>query len=283
MNLRDSRWLVASLVVGSFLLIAAGAAAADLTEADYAAAEREGDVVSIIPNVSTSTWIMPSTAHLSGANGAFWTTDLTIHNRGGDAATFTLKFLGNNADGRGGPEKTYSLSAYQTITYADVLSAVFSISNGWGGIQMLSTSDQLAMRSRTFTPGAGGTFGQAVPGVRDRDLLSDGTTPRPVLIGLREDASFRTNLVLANASQVPVTLVVTAVGSNGATLGSKTYTLSPLGMTQASSFLLQPEFGGEWRSDVSVIIRSTTPGAPYTAYATVIDNVTSDPSTVLPQ
>jgi hypothetical protein len=273
------------LVVLAAILAAAGAGrAADLTEADYAAAERDGEVVAVLPNVSTTTWLLPSTAHLSGAGGAFWTSDVTVHNRSGAAASFTLKFLGNNADGRGGPEKTFSISANQTITYADVLASVFGVSSGWGALQMLSTTDQLAMRSRTFTPAAGGgSFGQAVPGVQDRNLLSDATTPRAVLIGLREDASYRTNLVLANGSPVQVTLVVTATGSDGTALGSKSYTLPPLGMTQASSFLLQPEFGGQSRTDASAAIQSATPGGSFTAYATVIDNVTNDPSTVLPQ
>jgi hypothetical protein len=280
-----SRPLAALLVVLSALLAAAGEArAADLGEADYAAAERDGELVVALPDVSTTTWVLPSTAHLSGAGGAFWTSDVTIHNRGAAAASFTLKFLGNNADGRSGPEKTFSISAFQTITNADVLASVFGVSSGWGAIQMLSTTDQLTMRSRTFTPSAGGgSFGQAVPGIQDRNLLSDATTPVAVLTGLREDASYRTNLVLANASQVSITLVVAATGSGGAAIGSKSYLLPPLGMTQSSSFLLLSEFGEQWRSDVTVTVRSATPGTSFTAYATVIDNATNDPSTVLPQ
>lgn len=228
-------------------------------------------------------WTVPSTAHSSGADGSFWTSDLTVHNRGPIPVSMTLKFLGNNTDGTGGPEKVLTLDPYQTITYVDVLSSVFGISDGWGAVQALTNSDQLTVRSRTSTLLAGGSVGDGVPGVRQSAFFTEQTSPSPVLTGLIEGARFRSNLILVNGTAAPLDIRVYAIDSSGAAIGSKTYTLRPLGMVQDSRFLTGEEFGGQPRTDVTVTISSPTPGAAFTASAVVIDNASNAPTTVLPQ
>ena len=228
-------------------------------------------------------WTVPSTAHSSGADGSFWTSDLTVHNRGPIPVSMTLKFLGNNTDGTGGPEKVLTLDPYQTITYVDVLSSVFGISDGWGAVQALTNSDQLAVRSRTSTLLAGGSVGDGVPGVRQSAFFTDQTSPSPVLTGLSEDNHSRSNIILVNGTTAPLDIRVYAIDSSGAAIGSKTYTLRSLGMVQDSRFLTGEEFGGQTRTNVTVTISSPTPGAAFTASAVVIDNASNAPTTVLPQ
>jgi sugar lactone lactonase YvrE len=228
-------------------------------------------------------WTVPSTAHSSGADGSFWTSDLTVHNRGSVPVSMTLKFLGNNTDGTGGPEKVLTLDPYQTITYVDVLSSVFGISDGWGAVQALTISDQLTVRSRTSTLLAGGSVGDGVPGVRQSAFFTEQTSPSPVLTGLSEDNRSRSNIILVNGTTAPLDIRVYAIDSSGAAIGSKTYTLRPLGMVQDSRFLTGEEFGGQTRTNVTVTISSPTPGAAFTASAVLIDNASNAPTTVLPQ
>jgi len=228
-------------------------------------------------------WTVPSTAHSSGADGSFWTSDLTVHNRGPVPVSMTLKFLGNNTDGSGGPEKVLTVDPYQTITYVDVLSSVFGISDGWGAVQALTNSDQLTVRSRTSTLLAGGSVGDGVPGVRQSAFFTDQTSPSPVLTGLSEDNHSRSNIILVNGTTAPLDIRVYAIDSSGAAIGSKTYTLRSLGMVQDSRFLTGEEFGGQTRTNVTVTISSPTPGAAFTASAVVIDNASNAPTTVLPQ
>ena len=228
-------------------------------------------------------WTVPSTAHSSGADGSFWTSDLTVHNRGPVPVSMTLKFLGNNTDGTGGPEKVLTLDPYQTITYVDVLSSVFGISDGWGAVQALTNSDQLTVRSRTSTLLAGGRVGDGVPGVRQSAFFTEQTSPSPVLTGLSEDNRSRSNIILVNGTTAPLDIRVYAIDSSGAAIGSKTYTLRSLGMVQDSRFLTGEEFGGQTRTNVTVTISSPTPGAAFTASAVVIDNASNAPTTVLPQ
>jgi sugar lactone lactonase YvrE len=228
-------------------------------------------------------WTVPSTAHSSGADGSFWTSDLTVYNRGSVPVSMTLKFLGNNTNGSYGPEKTLTLDPYQTVTYADVLSSVFGISDGWGAVQVLTDSDQLTVRSRTSTLRAGGSVGDGAPGVRQSAFFTDQTSPSPVLTGLREDDRFRSNIILVNGTTAPLYIRVYAIDSSGAAIGSKSYTLRPLGMVQDSRFLTGEEFGGQLRMDVTVTVSSPTPGAAFTASAVLIDNASNAPTTVLPQ
>ena len=228
-------------------------------------------------------WFVPSVAHIAGADGSFWTSDLVLHNRAGSPAQVTLKFLGNSRDGTSGPEKSFTLDPLQTVTYADLLSSVFGIADDAGAVEILTPSDELTVRSRTFTAAAGGTVGDGLPGVRQSTFFTDQTSPSPVMIGLREDDRFRSNIILVNGTAASLDVLVSAFDSSGATIGIKSYTLPPLGMTQDSRFLTRTEFGSQPRSDVTVTLSSTTPGAAFTACAIVIDNASNAPTTVLPQ
>ena len=228
-------------------------------------------------------WVVPSTAHSMGADGSFWTSDLTVFNRSSSATTITLRFLGHDADGKDGPQKTFELSPYETITYRDVLSSAFGFANGWGALQVLSDSGPLAVRSRTSTPSGNGMVGDGLPGVRLSDFFTSQTAPSPVLVGLREDDEFRSNLVLVNGSAIPAAIVVSVSDGSGASVGSMTYTIPPLGSIQDARFLLRPEFGGQSRTDATATLSTATLGASFTAVAMVIDNVTNAPSVVLPQ
>jgi hypothetical protein len=165
------------------------------------------------------------------------------------------------------------------VTYTDVLGSVFGASNDYGPIQIRSTTSSLLVSSETSTPSAsGGTFGQSVPAFAAADLI--GIVPRTIL-GAREDASFRTNLILANATEAGIDVLVRWYDVNGALAASRTATLAPLGMTQMTRVLatlgVSPAAGGR------LTVCSATAGASFAAYASVIDEATNDPRTLLPR
>jgi len=233
--------------------------------------------------VTCTDWTVPSVARTPGSRGSFWTSDLTIHNRGPFPADVTLAFLDHDTDGSSGPERDATIGPFGTVTFPDVLSSAFGLAEGWGALKVRTTGTAIVVRSRTSTIGAGGTLGDGLPGVRGDRFITDQTSPLPLLTGLREDARFRTNLILVNGTAAPVEVLVTAIDSSGAVLGTKTRTLGPFEMTQDSRFLVGPEFGAEGRSDVTVALSTVTPGGAFTACAFVIDNASNDPTTVVPQ
>jgi hypothetical protein len=225
-------------------------------------------------------WYLPSSARAGGAGGAFYTTDLTVANVGTTTANYFLKFLGNNRDGSVGPQRNFSLAAGRSATFSDVLKSVFNLDSDYGAIQV-GGSEDLVVLGQTSTPGFGGTFGQSVPATEQKDLISPGK-PRSI-VAVREDASFRTNLILCGTAEfVSVDVDVTLVSPDGATLGTKRYRLPPFGMIQVSRVVRDLGVTGDLNG-VRLDLSTSTADGSFAAYASVIDNVTNDPRTLLPQ
>ncbi|MCI4354071.1 MAG: beta-propeller fold lactonase family protein [Thermoplasmata archaeon] len=229
---------------------------------------------------STNVWLLPSSAHAPGANGAFYTTDLTVANTGGADATFTLTFLGHDQDGTSGVGRTFALAAGRSATYTDVLGSVFGQNSAYGAIQISSDAASLAVLGQTSTPGFGGTFGQSVPAAAPEDLVTTGA-PRS-LVAVREDDAFRTNLILANVTGAPLDVDVALVADSGDTLGTKRYSLLPLGMTQVSHVVRDLGVATNV-SGARLVLSTPTAGGAFAAYAPTIDNTTNDPRTLLPR
>jgi hypothetical protein len=222
------------------------------------------------------TWLLTSSAHVQGG-GAFWQTDLSIRNTGSTSATVTIKFLGHSGDGRGGPEHPAAIPAGQTQTWRDVLGSLFGFPSEYGPILVRSTSASLVVLGQTWTAGGAGTYGQSVPGLAISDLI--GATPRSIL-GVRQDTFFRTNLMLANATETTTSVTVQLVSTGGSVLATKTVSLGPLSRAQ---FNVGSDFGYTNLGDAVFVISSPTAGAAVGAYASVIDGATQDPRTLLPR
>ncbi len=228
---------------------------------------------------SEPAWILPSSAHAPGLNGAFFTTDLTVTNVGAADGTITVKFLGHDADGRSGPEVNHTVGAGMTTVLSDILGSAFGVASDYGAIQIRSSAT-LAIAGETSTPApdcGGGTFGQSVLAVSYTSLIAGGSSK--TIPGIREDSSFRTNLILSNGSESPTDVSVALVLSDGSTAGTKTYHLEPLGMHQAVRVVRDIGYGSEVSGARLVL---TTSGV-VAAYASAIDNFTNDPRTLLPQ
>lgn len=227
-------------------------------------------------------WLLPSSARAPGKGGAFYTTDLSVGNRGSAEARFKLKFLGNNADGTGGPESSeLVLGPNQSVTYLDVLGSIFGRTTDYGAVRLTANVTTLSVTGQTSTADPskpGGTFGQSVPAYAAADLITAGVIRS--IVGVREDSSFRTNVVLTNGGTTPVTVNGTLLSTSGAVLASGSWTLPALGMTQVS---VKDNMGVTSARDAQLLLSTSTSGGAFAAYASVIDNVTNDPRTLLPR
>jgi hypothetical protein len=228
-----------------------------------------------------TTWILPSSAHAGGQNGAFFSTDLTITNTGTFDSTFTLKFLGHGQDGTSGAEVVWTLAAGHTVTFTDVLGSLFGVGSagGYGAIRIKADSSALKILSQTSTPPPSGigTFGQAVPAQTGDDFVTP-AFPR-ALLGLRHDAAFRTNAVIANATESEAHVDLTLVSETGATLGpGASYDLQPYEMLQKTMTELGAPNG---TSNAVLVVSTPTGGARIATYAAIIDQKTNDPRTIL--
>jgi hypothetical protein len=233
----------------------------------------------------TTSYLLPSSAHSPGRNLAFYTTDLTVANRGTTDANLTLQFLGHDRDGTQGPKQLRALATNRAVTYADVLASLFGVNatdfQNFGALLITADSASLKIVSQTSTPPPNGvgTFGQSVPAQGANDFVTP-ASPKS-LVGLRDDTAFRTNAFLANATTSSATVTLTLLAGDGSTFGTTTRTLPPLGMTQVSSVVTA--LGAPFGTTNAVLVVSTAePGAQVGTYAAVIDNITNDPRTILP-
>jgi photosystem II stability/assembly factor-like uncharacterized protein len=224
-----------------------------------------------------ATWLLPSSAHSNGAGGAFYTTNLAVANVGAAPASFTMKFLGHDQDGSGGPEQTFNLEAGRSVTYFDVLGTIFNQTSNFGAIRITSDRPSLNLVSVTSTPGFGGTLGQTIPAVFSSNLIP--TLSSRSILYIREGDGFRSNLVLASNTGVSTTVLAVLVSPEGTTLAAKSYTVPPNGMTQINRVVRDMGVPGAV-TGARLVLSSSTPEAAFTAFASVIDEVTNDPTAV---
>ena len=221
---------------------------------------------------AAGTWILPSSARAPGA-GAFWTTDLTVMNTGDEPAAVAIRFLGHGADGLGGPERSYSLGPRSTLSWPDVLGGMFGLDTDWGPILIRASVTSIVAQGQTWTAcSSGGSYGQSVPALGTSEAV--GPSPKAIA-GIRQDSAFRTNIVLANLTETGASVSLTILRQDGSTLATKTVALGPLGFRQLG---VGSDFGISSLPSGSVLVTSDGQVA---AYASVIDNVTADPRTLV--
>lgn len=225
-----------------------------------------------------TTWILPSTAWVQGAAGSYWTTRFTLCNPGSVDAAVSLKWLGHDMDGRGGSERTYLVNSGQTLGLNEE-EWELNHAQDYGAILMTSSSPAVFLQSETsaYAP-TGGTVGQALAAMGSADFA--GATPK-TLAPIRENASFRMNLVLANATSAPLTAHVALFTAEGMLVGSRDVELPPLGMTQINH--VASALGAATLDAGRLAVSTSTPGGLVAAYASIIDSRTNDPRTILPR
>ncbi len=107
---------------------------------------------------------IPSAAHLRGAVGTNWRTDLELHNPGSSTVTATVALLEQDRDNSSPRTAQVSLEAGKSHRYEDVLTSLFSHS-GAAALRVTPAGGSLMVGSRTYNDQPAGTFGQSMPTV----------------------------------------------------------------------------------------------------------------------
>jgi hypothetical protein len=225
-------------------------------------------------------YYLPAAAKSAGAQGSFFVTDLDIQNGDANPASYQLLWLPRGED-NSTPDATatFTLAAGAAVRYRDVLGVAFGFADdAVGALAILSDSSGLTMMSRTYNaPPAGGTFGQAIPGYRFDQLIEAGERRR--VLFFTENGEFRSNLGLLNGTEAPIRIMWERFLPDGASLGTGQVDLPPWGNVQ-----LNRVFADSQPVEAAYIeVWTTTTGGAFATYGSVLDNLSSDPTTVLPQ
>jgi len=241
------------------------------------------DPTTILPQVpSDDISFIPAAALAAGLEGAFFQTDVDLNNVGSTDLTYRLAWLPRGTDNSGAVHSdVFSLAQGAGVRYANVLDEVFGLEADQVGALALEASgiDLLAM-SRTYNlPSAkvAGTFGQELPGIPADKMIASGVKKR--IIFMNENDDVRANVGCQNGSEQTVRVFIELFNSAGESLETKTMDLAPWSNNQLTRVFrdYSPVEAGY------VDVWTNTEGASIYCYGSVLDNLTSDPTTVLPQ
>lgn len=213
------------------------------------------------------------TAQTNGIGGSVWRTELTLFNAGDESLSVRAIYL--SGAGTTPQARNFFLAPRQVATYNNALLDIFGISSGAGAIAIEATgileTPQLKIASRTFTTGATGTYGQAVPVVNYDDLQQT-----LYVTGLSTGVEYRTNLGLVNRSGAAVGATLALLDADGRTIGQTDLSVAGNSFQQSSLQAYFPALGARAYEAMSLRVTAGAQDA-LSVYASVIDNRTQDP------
>ena len=225
-------------------------------------------------------WV-PVASHVKGLNNSQWRTDLGLLNIGSVAVNVQIEFYSSS----GVVNAMTSVAAGAQSILTDVVGTGLLDSSGSGAVAILSYQP-LRVTSRTYNQVASdascyanGTQGQDYPAVVASDGLVAGQSA--YLAGLTENASYRTNIGVVNTGTGSVTVLVELYDGAGTDLGGYPVNLAAGQWAQATQpFLNVAKQSAMDRGYAAITVQT---GSGVFALASVIDNITNDPTTVVMQ
>lgn len=222
---------------------------------------------------------LPSLAHLRGAQGTQWRSDVELHNPGDTAITVGLAGTARGEVTVGG-QLAITLAAGEALRLDDVLA-------GWLGIEAAATARVTSWRGaalavgRTYNDTPNGTVGQFIP-PHSAAALEPGGEVRLIQLAhaASRDRGFRTNLGLVNLGSQDGQAEVELWSADGIRLGTRVARLRA-----GESQQLDDIFRAVTTSDVEdgvAVVRPAGFDDLLLAYASVVDNLSGDPTLVRP-
>lgn len=251
---------------------------------------------------------LPAVARLQGAGGAFFKTDVTITNTSTSRVVVQVAYVEGSGDNSTAPNTLVTLPTFLPGERRELIDIAQSAlnrqtANGYliffscregGNCTSCDTNPgdclNITVQGRIYNDTSGGTFGQSFPGIPwySYAALTSTTqgTDRLSINGVRNNANYRTNVGLVNASQFSSTVLRLRLFNNSGTqVGEMDQTLGPLGRVQLPVTQVAAAFSGDGYITVEQISATPTSGQTdavpgFFAYGSLLDNRTSDPTTL---
>ena len=228
---------------------------------------------------------LSAAAHVGGALGTDWRSDVELHNLGDETATVTIWLLAHGANNSSPRSTQVTIESGRSVRLADVLAGQFG-TGGQAALMLSVGSGRILATSRTYNllaagnplglPG-GSTFGQSIPALEQGAAIGFGEEGRLIQLSHSTAASggFRTNLGLVNVTSASLEIEVELHTADGALLGTVPVSLPPFGYQQLNRVFSLVTSGDV--DDGYAVVRTTTELGRFLAYASVVDNLTGDP------
>ena len=224
-------------------------------------------------------------AHVAGAAGTNWRTDLEVHNPNDSPVGYTVELLEISTDNSDPQTVTRTLAAGASARHEDSLIDLFGF-EGAAALRIVPDGGRIVATSRTYNllgdgnpyglP-AGASFGQFIPGVGLSAAITPDSEGR--MVHLAHDPSgvqgFRTNLVLVNGTGSRAPIEVQLFAADSTPMGTVELTLKPLEYRQINNVF--ERVTDEVVEDGYAVVRLDRDQGAVFALASVVDNLTGDP------
>ncbi|HEV7572087.1 MAG TPA: hypothetical protein VGQ21_11370 [Thermoanaerobaculia bacterium] len=249
-----------------------------------------------ISTPSANSLIIPSVGHLDGINSQ-WRSDVRITNTAPQKINYLLRFTPAGGAANSVKQTQVSIAANDTMALDDIVKNWYGVGalgdaangvlevrplntsgKGTPGAEDVSVSFATVASSRTFNQSTGGTLGQYIPAIPFASFIGKVTgDPRAGILSLQQIAqspAFRTNLGIVEAAGKSASVLVSVFDAAGKNLLEIPLDLKAGEQQQLNSFL---EAKNITLTDGRVEVKVTGGDGKVTAYASVVDNKTTDP------
>ena len=238
-----------------------------------------GDAIFVTPASEGSTALLiPAAASAHGHAGTRWHTDLQLFNDGNERAVCQADLLEADTDNSTPRQAGIAVPAGVSFRAEDALQRLFNFT-GTAALRITCASGRVAASARTFNrpdPSSPATYGQYIPGEPIADAQVAGDTGRLLQLKHSTDPSrgSRTNIGVASATDAEIVVHLDLYDETGGFLGRQDLSVPPHGFTQLDGALSVVSTSDQ--DNAFAIVSSTSEGAAFFAYASVVDNVTGD-------
>jgi uncharacterized repeat protein (TIGR01451 family) len=221
-------------------------------------------------------YVLPGVADLN-TGGASWRTDMRIFNGGTTPQAASLVFYPQNVGGSSPSTQSVTINPGEVKTLDNILQSTFGQTNVGGAMHILTMSNSsLIVTGRTYNLTPNGTFGQFIPAVTPFDAVGKGDRSLQIL-QVEDSVRYRTNLGLAEVTGNAVSVEVTVVTPDSKVTPKLTFTMQPNEFRQFG-IIRDLGLGNTYNARISVRVLDGT--GRVTAYGSVIDMITQDPTYV---
>lgn len=251
---------------------------------------------SALSTPSANSLIIPSVGHLDGINSQ-WRSDVRITNTAAQKINYLLRFTPAGGDASQIKQTQISIASGDTTALDDIVKNWYGVgvlgdaANGVLEVRPLNTSGKGAPNaddvnvsfatvasSRTFNQSTGGTLGQYIPAIPFANFVGKVTgDARTGILSMQQIAqspAFRTNLGILEASGNPASVLVSVFDPSGKNLLDLPIDLKAGEQQQLNSFLGTNNIS---LTDGRIEVKVTAGTGKVMAYASVVDNTTTDP------
>ena len=280
--------LPGSISPGTYLLASFVDVTDQVTESDEDNNARLADsgLLTVLVPTTTSRIFVPVVLSAAGRNDSFFTSEVTLTNRGTESATLHYTYTADAGGGSGAATDRLAPGQQRiqpnAIDYLTGLGIpIPSSGNRVGTLRVeVSGSSEVSLTTRTTTDVPDGRAGLAYPSIAE----AEGFQEAVYLCGLRQNTQDRSNVAfqhMGSPDEGPITLRTTVYSGEADDTSSRVVgevELQPGGFHQYSGLL--GRLGSPAQGYVKV--EKVAGDAPFYAYGVINDNFNSDGSFVFP-